>query len=190
MKTKFYTFSLLLALSLSAQAALYPFSGPFNNNGGAGDNIIPDNSGIGLSDAHTLSGLGISLSSVTLSLTLQNGLGTDLSGYLRLGNTMSSPSYDLTSFLGSLTLSGTPTPYTLNVSSAFGGYDPNDTWTLFLADGVPLDVTLLSAWSLDITAVPEPTNVALGIFASGAVLVLAIRERKKIRQLWSADAKV
>lgn len=45
----------------------------------------------------------------------------------------------------------------------------NDTWTLFFADGVNGDQTTLNGWSLDITAVPEPVNVVMGIF--GVVLV-------------------
>ena len=52
--------------------------------------------------------------------------------------------------------------------------NPNGTWTLFFADVVTSgsSSTLLS-WSLDITAVPEPVNVALGIFA-GVFLVVSL----------------
>jgi hypothetical protein len=52
----------------------------------------------------------------------------------------------------------------LNFGS-FTGLNPNGTWTLFIADlsaGGQSDVV---SWSLDITAVPEPANVALGVFA-------------------------
>jgi hypothetical protein len=43
-----------------------------------------------------------------------------------------------------------------------------------------VDTTTLNGWSLDITAVPEPVNVALGIFAGLAGVVglarLAVRK--------------
>ncbi len=51
----------------------------------------------------------------------------------------------------------------------FLGGDPNGTWTLFFADLSPGSVSTLNGWSLDISTVPEPVNVALGWF--GAVLV-------------------
>ena len=47
--------------------------------------------------------------------------------------------------------------------------DPSGTWTLFFADLSPGAVSTLNGWSLDITTVPEPVNVALGWF--GAVLL-------------------
>ena len=52
--------------------------------------------------------------------------------------------------------------------SLFNGTDPNGTWTLFFADLSGGNVSTLNGWSLDITAVPEPVNVALGIFAIAA----------------------
>src|ERR1035441_10236527 len=90
MKIKLYTVILLLALGLSANATLFTFSGPFADNG-AGAGVIPDNNIIGLGDSHTLSGLDFSISSMILSVTLQHGVATDLSGYLRLGNLSGSP---------------------------------------------------------------------------------------------------
>ena len=54
--------------------------------------------------------------------------------------------------------------------SAFNGLDANGGWTLFIADVSGGDVSTLVSWELDITAVPEPTTVALGIF--GGVLAL------------------
>jgi len=54
--------------------------------------------------------------------------------------------------------------------SAFTGQDPNDTWTLFFADMVSGgDGPQLMSWELDITAIPEPVNVALAIFCVVAV---------------------
>ena len=53
--------------------------------------------------------------------------------------------------------------------ASFNGVDPNGTWTLFFADQAGGNTSTLNGWSLDITAVPEPVNVALGIFAVGVV---------------------
>ena len=54
--------------------------------------------------------------------------------------------------------------------SAFNGLDANGGWTLFIADVSGGEVSTLVSWELDITAVPEPTTVALGLF--GGVLAL------------------
>jgi hypothetical protein len=158
MKTKFITISLLLALNFSAQATLYTYSG--------GDAVIPDNNTIGLAESLSVSGLNVSISAATLIFTLAGGSGTDLAGYLRLGNLSGSPSYSLTSLVqADPTISSSGVLFTVDVSSFFSGYNPNDTWTLFFADTVSGDTTTLNGgWSLDITAVPEPVNVALAIF--------------------------
>jgi subtilisin-like proprotein convertase family protein len=55
--------------------------------------------------------------------------------------------------------------------------NPNGTWTLFFADLSAGGVSTLQGWSLDITAVPEPVNVALAIF--GGVLALWSASRKR-----------
>jgi len=48
--------------------------------------------------------------------------------------------------------------------ASFNGSNPNGIWTLFFADESAGNTSTLNGWSLDITAVPEPVNVALGIF--------------------------
>jgi hypothetical protein len=52
-------------------------------------------------------------------------------------------------------------------ATTFGGLNPNGNWTLFLADlSNGGGQSTLTGWSLGITAdVPEPVNLALGIFA-------------------------
>ena len=64
----------------------------------------------------------------------------------------------------------------LNNNSIYGGKDPNGVWTLFFADvsagGGP---ATLNGWSLDITAVPEPVNVALAGFAGVMLTVVGVR---------------
>lgn len=49
--------------------------------------------------------------------------------------------------------------------ATFNGMNPNGTWTLFFADKSGGNTTTFDGWSLDIQAVPEPTEVALGVFA-------------------------
>ncbi len=163
---------MVVALCGPARGALYTFSGPFANNG-SGAGVIPDNSIIGLADAHTLSGLGASISDVILTVHLSGTSIEDLTGYIRLGNTLASPSVDISSYL---------TPGNNNFSvdlNAFDSLNPNNTWTLFFADTSAGDEATIVSWSLDITAVPEPTNVALGIFAGLSLAGGVWRKYKK-----------
>lgn len=167
MKTKIYLISFLLAVSSSAWATLYSF-GTLNSQPALGS--IPDNNTIGLTESYTVGGLDASISALTLTMQLQGGSATDLSAYLRLGNTPGSPAYDLTSLVQSQTLSaGSPTTFSISFStpsfqSTFNGLNPNNTWALFFADSVNGDTTSLNGWSLGITAVPEPVNTGLSVF--------------------------
>jgi hypothetical protein len=60
---------------------------------------------------------------------------------------------------------------------AFDGMNPNGTWTIFFADLSSGAESQLVSWSLGITAVPEPVNVALGVFAGLFVVVTLARNR-------------
>jgi len=53
----------------------------------------------------------------------------------------------------------------LSFAGVFGGGNPDGDWTLFVADLSGGSQSTLVSWSLGITAVPEPVNVALGVFA-------------------------
>ena len=167
MKTKITILGILLTASFPTWASLYGY-GTLTPGGGSAIGTIPDNNTIGLTESFTASETGTSISALTLTVVLQGGDSTDLSGYLRLGNTTGSPSYDLTSLI-----QGTPevgaTTYTVDFGTlafqtAFNTQNPDDTWTLFFADTVAGDTTTLNGWSLDLTAVPEPVNAALGLF--------------------------
>jgi subtilisin-like proprotein convertase family protein len=46
----------------------------------------------------------------------------------------------------------------------YNGFNPNGTWTLFIDDMSSGDTSTLNSWSLDITAVPEPSTWAMGAF--------------------------
>jgi len=70
-----------------------------------------------------------------------------------------------------------------NLNTSFGGMDPNGVWTLFFADvSGGGGTSLVNGWSLDITAVPEPTTVALGIFGviGGIGGLVRWRSRRKL----------
>jgi hypothetical protein len=73
-------------------------------------------------------------------------------------------------------LAGTPATF----NSAFYGMtlDPAKNWTLFIADvsgGGGSGNSTLTSWQLQVTAVPEPVNVALAVFGLCAVGVGAGR---------------
>jgi subtilisin-like proprotein convertase family protein len=81
-------------------------------------------------------------------------------------------------------ISSTPT------LGSFSSMDPNGTWTLFFADLSGGDQSTITGWSLDIiTAVPEPVNVALGIFA-GLFLVGSACRSERVKRLFAKPALV
>lgn len=54
--------------------------------------------------------------------------------------------------------------------AAYGGDNPNGTWTLYLENDISgSGSSELVSWGITIDAVPEPTNIALGIFGVCAV---------------------
>jgi subtilisin-like proprotein convertase family protein len=71
-------------------------------------------------------------------------------------------------------------------ANTFGGSDPYGNWTLFFADLSGGSVSTLNGWSLAITAVPEPVNLALGLFGVLSAAVTAVRWR--LKQLRSANS--
>lgn len=69
--------------------------------------------------------------------------------------------------------------------SVFNGSNPNGSWTLFVSDvvGSGGSHSTVNDWSLDISAVPEPANVALGIFA-GAFGLIGCCRTERVRKLF------
>jgi hypothetical protein len=181
--TKLAVLSSLLAglFSLSVQATLYPFT--YSDSG-----AIPQG-GTPFSVEHAIGGIASSITSVEIILTFNDssslpGGPSGIQGLLNLGTDPSSPFVSFNPTLGTagsgsqriydVTFSGTSgTPGT-----GFSGLDPNSTWGLVLWDnsssGIPNG---LVGWSLDITAVPEPVNVALGVFAGLFGVVIVARSR-------------
>ncbi len=82
---------------------------------------------------------------------------------------------------GSSVLSGT---YSAAGSlSGFNGGNPNGSWTLYFADTIAGGGNAtLNGWSLDITPVPEPVNVALAVFGGLFVGAGSWRWLKRQRQ--------
>ena len=69
------------------------------------------------------------------------------------------------------------TPRTATLAG-FNGLNPNGDWTLYFRDDSPGGFSTLNGFSLDISAVPEPVNAALGVFAAlGLILAMG-------RALW------
>jgi subtilisin-like proprotein convertase family protein len=81
-------------------------------------------------------------------------------------------------------ISGTPT------LGSFSGMTANGNWTLFFADLSGGDQSTITGWSLDIiTAVPEPVNVALGVFA-GLFLVASACRSERVKKLFAKPSPV
>ncbi|HXP60425.1 MAG TPA: hypothetical protein VN829_08040 [Dongiaceae bacterium] len=71
--------------------------------------------------------------------------------------------------------------------TTFDASNPNGTWTLFIADTVSggPDFSVIS-WGMSIDAVPEPVNVALGIFGLWVVGGAVVRRTKRLRDYETA----
>ncbi len=170
--------------SLSAHAGLYTFN--YADSG-----AIPQGGDI-FSVEHTIAGIEPLITSIEFILTfnssasLPGGPTTGIEGQLTLGTSDSSPFVSFYPTLGTpgsgsqriydATFSGAPG----SPGSGFNGLNPNDTWSLILWDNTtPNGIENgLVGWTLNITAVPEPVNAALGIFAGASVVALVGRSRR------------
>jgi hypothetical protein len=138
--------------------------------------LVPLLNRIGLSGSNPFGAAGAGMS-VTLSdlgsATIHTAGDSVLGGTWRADGQTTSPTAAASSFNangGSITLDGT-----------FEGVNPNGAWTLFFADTVTGGGSpTLTGWSLDITAVPEPVNFALGIVA-GVFLVGGLCRTQPVR---------
>jgi hypothetical protein len=160
---------------------------------GTFNQTIVDGNPAGVWNSISVSGLNWSLSTITVTLNVSGGNNSGLYAYLtyngtlavllnRPGVTSATPFGDTSAGLNQ-TLTGTAlysgvsplsssasftTPgSSTSLSDLYGGMNPNGTWTLFFADvSAGGGNATLNGWSLDVTAVPEPTNVALATFAA------------------------
>ena len=166
----------------------------------ANSTIVDGNPAIVIANTMTLSGLDSSISSLTVNLNISGGYNNGLYAYLVHGGTtvtlMSQPGYAVNGFGATgagmnVTLSDTGmtsiqsetsgsilsgTYHAAGNLSDFNGTDPNSSWTLYFSDTLAGGGNAtLNGWSLDISAVPEPINVALPIFGVGFIGFSVIR---------------
>jgi hypothetical protein len=175
LKTTFSLVLLGIALCGSARGALYHFDGPTSGDAGAGAGVIAARNSVPLVNIESISGIAPTITDTILTVHLGTSDGlSDIQGLLRLGDTSGSHY---------ITFTPTSTSYVLDFSD-FNTLNPNDNWTLSLANPSGAFDNSLVSWSLDITAVPEPVNVALGIFA-GVFMVVGVaksmRKRSPVR---------
>jgi subtilisin-like proprotein convertase family protein len=62
--------------------------------------------------------------------------------------------------------------------NSFYTLNPNGKWTLFLADLAPGGTSTLVSWGLEVTTIPEPSNIALMILGGFGLLFGSRRFRK------------
>jgi hypothetical protein len=181
------TVGAFLAGSLPAEATLSftdSVSGGYAGGGSGLNQVIPDNTPAGVAyQINFNDSLAWSITAVSVTMNLSGGYNGDLYAYLSHGNTLVqllNPNPAVTGSGMNVTLYGTggysafPTSgapsgnYLVSGLTSFNNTDPNGAWTIFFADMSPGDTSTLNSFSIDITAVPEPVNVALAVF--GVVL--------------------
>jgi subtilisin-like proprotein convertase family protein len=196
MKKTFIILSLLLTAS-GLRATL--FDNP--------DLAITDGSPVGVYTQGTVSGLGSSLTSITVGFNITGGFDGNLYAYLvapngqvvTLLNHIGTGTYgSMASGFGSgfvlqagtaqdlYSTAGNGTPGqqlngTFQVAglSSFTGINANGQWTLFFADTVAGGGTsVLTSWTLNLTAVPEPVTLALELFVVTLILMALLKPKK------------
>lgn len=143
---------------------------------------------------------GATVSSLTIDLNISGGYNGDLYAYLIAPNgtmvvLMNQPGVSINGFGASgsgmnITLADGYTSIQTVISggvlsgtygaagtlASFDGSSADGTWQLFFADlSNGGGTSTLNSWGLNITAVPEPVNVALGIAATGWLACVGLR---------------
>ncbi len=193
LKRTFLSVTLIAVFSICARAGLYTYN--FSDSG-----AIPQGNTT-FSAEQTVSGIPTSISSVELVLTFNDSVDlTGGSGGIQ-GTIILNPTGSDTyvSFSPVQTSSGTGSQviYDTGLLSSFNNQNPNDTWALNLWDNNTSGIENgLVSWTLEVNAVPEPVNVALGVFAGLAVLWWALglcwkkprdkQQRRRNRKAWGS----
>ena len=198
MKSKLLLLNLILALAFQAQGSLYQ-TGTIPDG-----NLV----GVAFTGTYDEAAAGATVSSLAVNLQLSGGFNGDLYSYLvapngtlvvllnRPGVTTGNPfgysgsglnvslsdaassSIQTTAETGGSVFTGSY--QAAGTLANFNGSSADGTWTLYFADeSAGGGQATLSGWSLDITAVPEPVNAAMGIFACCVVGMAAIRQFKR-----------
>jgi subtilisin-like proprotein convertase family protein len=161
--------------------------------------VIPDNNPSGVAYALNFGATGLSISDVTVSFATSGGYNGDIYAYLSNGSQLVQLVNQITGAPGTSgfnvtleegtgsTIQSAPgtvgqplsgTSFTAAQDLAgFNTADPNGSWTLFFADLHSGDTSTLNSFSVGITAVPEPVNVALGVFGGLLLAGFFIRSR-------------
>jgi len=175
-------------LCLTAQAGLYPYTSTDAGaipQGGAtfsSEIIVSD---ITLPNPYVTSVNLVLTFNSTASLGYTAGNST-IQGLLNLGTSPSSPYVNFTPVISSM--SGGQATYNVTFATELDGYNPNATWGLVLWDTSNSGIQNgLAGWSLEVTAVPEPVNVALGVFGSLLVLIVGVRGYRSSRKAKAAS---
>lgn len=195
----------ILAITLMSDANMRGaiYSETFNSGGSIG--IIPDGSPIGATFRGVISDIpgGVTVAGLTVGLQLSGGYNGNLYAYLVSPNgsmvvLMNQPGTAINSFgaggagmnitlsdssgnnlqneIGGGILSGTY--HAAGSLANFNGTPAAGTWTLFFSDLTSGGGTsTVSSWSLDVTAVPEPIEMALGAFMASFILIKILRLR-------------
>jgi subtilisin-like proprotein convertase family protein len=152
-------------MTVSELTVTLNISGGFNGNLYAYLNA-PDGTHVVLMDRPGVSGdNSFGAYGAGMNITLQDGIAAN-------GSIQNEISGDVLS--GSYNAAGT--------LADFNGSAVDGTWVLFFADEVTGGGTsTLNSWSLDITAVPEPVNMALVIFGLMAIAIRIVGARRANR---------
>jgi len=212
MKKRLLTGLLVLGTLSAARASLYyqgtGISGDVNMGALQAATIVDGNPAAVIANTMNLSGLGATLSDLTVSVSLTGGMNSGLYAYLVSPNDtvvilMNQPGVAQNGFGATgtgmnITLSdagftsiqsvtsGSVLGGTYQADGSLSGFDggnPNGAWTLYFADTIAGGGNAtLNGWSLDITAVPEPVGLALGFVAGLMALGTGLRHcRNKLK---------
>ncbi len=188
-----FNFSLTdAATSISDVSLTFNLSGGYNGDlyaylsHGSGFAVLLNRVGrsAGNTDGYGNSGFAVTLSgSASADIHQYQSLGPGYNGNGQLTGTWGADGRFLDPASAASAFDSSPRNNTL---STFNGMNPNGTWTLFFADRSGGEVSTLTSWSVDITAVPEPVNLALGVFAGVFGSAAFWRRRSLKRNLGSS----
>jgi hypothetical protein len=146
--------------------------------------LVPLLNRIGLSSANVFASSGTGLNNVTLSDSASVNIHAAGNGVLSGSYAPDGRNFSPLSSAGSFDPPGSVTLD--DPAIGFGGLNPNGIWTLFVADvSAGGGQATLTGWSLEITTVPEPVNLAFGCcgaLAFTSVLIRSLRARWSFRR--------
>ena len=195
----------LLSSSQPSSAALFDFTTSdagltYTGGGSSLGQLIPDNTKAGVGYTINFGDSGVNIGSLSFTLNTSGGYNGDLYAYVSHGGTLVQllnpnpagsglpvgPSVmlrpDPLTTGGGGVLTGSYVSY--GNLSAFNGMSAAGDWTVFFADLSAGDTATLTGFNLNLqaSAVPEPVNVALGIFGLGLAGAGGVRVCRRTRK--------